>query len=605
MTKRISLCINVKGKYGVKPSVIADVLDNNLVAVQEQWIKTENSLILETDSISIWNWDDSLNKYSYSDDVTSQYSVLEIVEPGGRLVANKDAKTFENYRRALKDGLKIVSKTIDTSLPLFISVKKSGLDRFGFVIPPKMYAFAGGKVKLTPKPNENPYAQYGSLPNNSIVSNGSFIPGTKRNFAMTEAFAVIKSRLPLIDLVTVGMKCIKRYLENISETPGVSLSKEQINAILKTCDSDFRDYADSAHATLEELFSDSDSADELYRALNGITKEGVVIERYLQRYPEFKEACCESLRSMILEEKNVKLESVKSSIIEESGKLDSIKRDVSASSARLTELRQKVNSLSAIVEENKEIEEKNNLLKAELADSKRLYLCSIFGEGVTAGTCATSSTKQKLCRCTRGIVGHDVEKTDFTGFCNNLRFNLKQRLDDFEYIKDLTMFIVSAIMHHRNIVVSNDFRNCIAESISAALDGMTPNVLNSNGADLEDVLSTLKELPGRIVTVNGILSAVNYADYFSICRQCDKILIISCDDVEVLRCAPSELWNYSIFLDLSDCIVNGKTPKIYSIFENIDCLECEETVIHKSLSELVSNKVIKLHQANLVAELLP
>ena len=316
MTKRISLCINVNTDYGIKPQYVADIFDNSLVKVEKNCrIKTDNSIKLVEYAISVWDWDDETNNYMLNSLVTDKFNVVEAIDPGWNLKEKTISGLQDEVRIRLSTGIKI-NPNIQSGLRLFIIIGRTGEKTNGVLIEADQYLISDGILKLNID-HSNPIVCFGRLATISRDSLSSAQMGMIqkiRYFGLLEQFDIVSERFPLIDLVSFGKTIVVEYITKANSKTQIEFTQSQIESLLDACRNSFELYSKNADVDLDELFADTNLANNLYKSVAGITSKTEFVERFLQNNEDFRRVCCELVRDETLirykEEKEAPLMSV-------------------------------------------------------------------------------------------------------------------------------------------------------------------------------------------------------------------------------------------------------------------------------------------------------
>ena len=592
MTKRISLCINVNTDYGIKPQYVADIFDNSLVKVEKNCrIKTNNSIKLVEYAISVWDWDDETNNYMLNSLVTDKFNVVEAIDPGWNLKEKTISGLQDEVRIRLSTGIKI-NPNIQSGLRLFIIIGRTGEKTNGVLIEADQYLISDGILKLNID-HSNPIVCFGRLATISWDSLSSAQMGMIqkiRYFGLLEQFDIVSERFPLIDLVSFGKTIVEEYITKANSKTQIEFTQSQIESLLDACRNSFELYSKNADVDLDELFADTNLANNLYKSVAGITSKTEFVERFLQNNEDFRRACCELVRDETLIRYKEEIEKFQEAI-------DSKKKEIKILKEEESDLEKRIEMLKKNASEIESLVEKRNALMEELENKKRSFINSLIVQAIREAS-SESNGEGKETYLEIFPKYADTTSIEAKAFKAALESNLTACLSG-DSIKNLAEFITAAIKCGMNIVTCNDPCGTIAECISSTLDGCRCSRVCITDSSLN--LYQMRNITSRTISVNGALSSFDFRVFFLMNRVLDKILIFSCDDRALIDSAPPEMWAFAVIVDLSDFEFKGTNIRKHCSVENDEFLSLRQKnatafTVPKKLSDLLSSGAITKSQ---------
>lgn len=180
------------------------------------------------------------------------------------------------------------------------------------------------------------------------------------------------------------------------------------------------------------------------------------------------------------------------------------------------------------------------------------------------------------------------EECDLDSLEDYLENNLKDCGLSTKSASDLMDYLLAAIISQRSLIVCGDTHDCVANSLSASLQGTTCDRIIVAGNDVLGILNALQNTSGRIVSIDGVFNSLDYNLYFTLIKNSKKRLIFACNDKKLLQAAPTEIWSSSVLVDLTqEGLLNGspKHPSKLVSADRSDVKSDNSVKIQKVLSE--------------------
>jgi len=282
--------------------------------------------------------------------------------------------------------------------------------------------------------------------------------------------------------------------------------------------------------------------------------------------------------------------------------IDSIKDIFTNSIAKDTFIPMLTNAIS---------EKKNEELQTMISISKMLEQISISIKEFHSTRSQTTSiqqalkqTNEKTASITIGEKGKQIHNiNDDKKLTKMLKKNLERCGVDEENSQSLADFIQSSLRVLRRIVVSNDPHNIIGNCVSACMEGKLIDKINVGTGSLNEVLDTINSSKSSLVVVEGAMTGFDYKLFNQLCRYVKKGLIIQSDDAILLEAAPSDIWNYATYIDMSKEYTYLKNDDIEYGDTNTLCLKPVRSIDYK-FEELVEKCIITRFQQGIINDLI-
>jgi len=583
--------------------VIADINEDKLCSVHYgRAVKTDNNIQFEKNKVSIWSWDDESKGYLLNDEKTTEYEIVELVNLDDSIKGKFQnvSKLYEYIRNALKKGLKVYPSIIDSSCNVLISIDYKSFYYEGIFLSPKQYSFNDGVIKanITEDRPELCYAEYGKIDESAFVSTGG-LPKIARNFALGTSF-IAEKKFPLIDILSLAKKAVEEYFEKSHTVLGVNFTEEQVSAILESADLDLAEYADASSTVMNTILSETGVSGVLHGCITKLDPNGIEIEKYLSRNEDFQDICCEKVRSQVLQSMVTEKEQFDKVIEELKNRKSGLEQEVQGLNSRNDELQSAIERKEKLATDVRELQEMHETLLEEMNNDKRMFIDKIMGEALIRSSPFPSSCSVIV----RSYPEEEMESCEkFEDLIKNLKENLKNCLDSDISFSDISYYVTAAIRKGMNLIICNDHHNVVANCISSLFDGKLCSSIDASNGETSAIINSINALKESVVVVNGSLNTLDYAQYFTLCKYSDKVLIFSCDDGALLSSAPSEIWAYSMFLDLSGMSIISKKMTKYTKYRIFEESNIESDSESNFIDSLENNEILTSMQSSLLRDI--
>ena len=548
----------------IKPWIIADIKDDRFVKKKKsRFVKMDNNTKLESETISIWNWDDDAG-YKDSVDVTELYSFFEIIEYGNATKTMTISKLQESFRNDLEKGIKATIKIKNTT-GIFFILKETNEGFYGVFLDKNQYKVLNERIQLSINPEdvENAYATYAFISHESTADNGLTMNQSRSYSLNTSLENPLK--FPLTDLTHLALKALGRFLTTYDNALSFKLEEPQIKELIEATNLNLSEYAATTDSDISKILEDSEALKMVTQAINKMNPESFEIEKFLLRNEDFKNVCMKAVYEKVIAQNTDEINKLNTTITALNQEKTELDAKVLELNDTILKLEDKTKQISELELKIQELTEKKEIVEQLLTDKKQQYIQSVFADGLKSIINTTTSSRPLI--YDKPVETESNPCEDEKEFIKNLKKNLSSCLESENSLLMLCHFIISALKTKMSIIVCNDPFDIISNSVSAASQGKLCPYTDVSNCQLKSLKDQIENNPSTIVRVDNCLEEINYKKLFFLTKHSEKHIIFSCNDKAILDAAPPELWNHSIIVDLRDMKVVSKVITNFSTFE--------------------------------------
>lgn len=616
----VKLCINQEAEFvhnKVMPKILAELTDGKFVKVdhyKDKFIKIDiRKLKLNPGDIGIWF--DSENDYDFSENVnqSEQYDLVEVIRSKkieSLYDENNLLESITKIRKLLYNGAPTESFSSTESKKVLVALCETETELFGFIIPREHCNHSNYDFKIISSSNRPDYCEIRSVIKEDLFDVVS-ISGETRHFILFTQSASTEKKFPLIDELEVAMEAFKRYKQTMLHERRPVITKEQIKLILSKEKTVFSDYAHACNSTIKEAINTADLANKLVDCISEITAENRIIEDYLLRNPAFKQICCNSVKEEVLKQKSLEKEKIfkelqelvnkkkkadeeletvkkKKEVIENA--IETLNGTKEELNSELEKLQQSVNDTkekvkaeitkikgetTSLEKEKKELIERISKLKSKFKDELiEDSVLAALSELIAKHDAKLLSAKSvEICtpnqsplvphiRFTTESPSKTIEKR--TELIDKLASAIKEIVADPDLASDLGNYIISATLNIGRIIICGDPDGAIANVFSTIIDSKKADIVAIDGMEVSPILREINSTEGKIIRIQGAFNTLDNRMFLQLSKLCEKILFFDCDDMELLKGAPTEIWQYATLLNLNHVELKDDVEPKYS-----------------------------------------
>lgn len=121
----------------------------------------------------------------------------------------------------------------------------------------------------------------------------------------------------------------------------------------------------------------------------------------------------------------------------------------------------------------------------------------------------------------------------------------------FDNSNEIATIVTSAFLNKKIVIIDDSIASYIAGSFSALIDAKPTGVIDINGSAMDNAIKAINGYDGKVIVVNGVLSAYDELLFNLICQECsDKYIFMTISDVNDIKMFSKSVLQKAFILDI-------------------------------------------------------